>query len=74
MVERGVVLVNLVEGVPAVVGVPDGAVGVPGSVVESVVVGEVVAISSVMRIEENNLLLILYNTKYKIKQIVYFKL
>ena len=47
MVETGIVLVSLVEGVPDVVVVPDG--------VESVVKGMVVGISSVKRSRENSI-------------------
>ena len=47
MVETGIVLVSLVEGVPDVVGVPD--------CVESVVEGMVVGISSVKRSKESSI-------------------
>ena len=56
MVETGVVLVSLVEGVPEVVGVPDGVVEAVDGVVESVVVGVVVVISPVMRVKKKKFL------------------
>ena len=54
MVETGVVLVSLVEGVPDVVGVPDGVVEAVDGVVESVVVGVVVVISPVIRVKKKS--------------------